>query len=200
MKKNVIISVTLLSIVFFSSCNSKNTDTAKESITEVVTEKPELVTETNSDETLSFTFNGESFKNDISIEKQSAGMRTKGDNWLLGFNGLSKNKEKEVSLQFKIEKFNLEKGVISVPVCTLSLVGFEDSEIKDVQLYARDNVFLEITSVKKTKSESAMGTTMEEYIINGKFHGDFKNITGDKSYKVENGSFENSLLVDIKRS
>lgn len=159
------------------------------------TEDSSLQEKNQSKAILAFTFNGESFRNDTSLTNESAGMST-----IISFGAVSADKNKEVGILFNIENLNLETGVLSVRACTLSLMGFEDSEIGEIQLYAKEDMFLEITSIKKVKSESAMGTTMDEYSISGEFHGDFTSITGGKVYKVENGSFKNYQLVDIRKS
>ncbi|WP_372758026.1 hypothetical protein [Mariniflexile sp.] len=196
MKKQILIISKVLSIILLISCNSKTSNTKGEisSSTEQTASKLKEE-ETKSNAKLAFQFNGESFYQKTVQESTSAGMRTSGNKWLINFSGESKDQDKEIGIQFKVENFNLETGIVPVTICTLSLFGFEDQ-----QLYSKEDLVLEITDVKKIKSESSMGTTINEYSIKGNFHGSFKTTTGEKVHKVDNGTFENYTLVEIIKS
>lgn len=201
MLKEVISLVILLSISLFISCNSKpsqSSDEANDLTTNFASHEKDK--DVKSNQILSFVFNGDTFRHDLSQATETAGMRTNGSNWLLQFSGESSDKNGQIGLQFNIENFNLETGTIQVKICTLSLMGFEDSGITEPQLYALENIFLEITNIEKVKSESAMGATLEQFSIRGNFHGDFRNSTDEKTYKLENGSFENHILVNLKEN
>jgi len=200
MKKNILVPMITVCFVIFSGCNSTPTGPEEPNTADAPTEMKESSAEivNNSSLKLSFTFDGKSYKNDLSQPNQLSGIRTTGLNWLISFGGISPDKIKEVILQFKIENYQLEKKITNVKNCTINLMGFEDSEVSDAALFSTESIFLEITSVKKIKSESAMGTTLEKYSVNGSFNGEFKNITGTKIFKVENGTFENYILVDLK--
>ncbi|MDR7211928.1 hypothetical protein [Flavobacterium piscis] len=198
MKKQLFISLTALCFSILSSCNSKSTTPEDTGV--ITTETNEIPDEivSNSKLKVSFNFNGRTFKNDLNQPKELKGMRTDGTNWFIALSGVET--DKEISLQFAINNFNLEKGVTKIKVCTLNLMGFDETEVSDAILFSKETIFLEITNIEKVKSQSSMGTSMEEYSISGKFHGEFKNITNTKTYKVENGTFENYTLVDFKKS
>ena len=196
MKKQILIISKVLSIILLISCNSKTSNTKEEINTSTEQTGSKLMEEeTKSNAKLSFQFNGESFYQKKIQESTSAGMRTSGNKWLISFGGESRDQGKEIGLQFNVENFNLETGAVPVTICTLSLFGFEDE-----QLYSKEDLVLQITDVKKIKSENSMGTTINEYSIKGNFHGSFKTITGEKNYKVDNGTFENYTLVEIIKS
>lgn len=196
MKKQILISSLVLSIILLISCNSKTSNIKEDISSSTEQNESKLIEEeTNSNAKLSFQFNGESFYQKKIQESSSAGMRTSGNKWLINFSGESTDQNKEIGFQFKVENFNLETGVVPVTICTLSLFGFEEQ-----QLYSAEDLVLEITDVKKIKSESNMGTTLNEYSIKGNFHGSFKTITGEKNYKVDNGTFENYTLAEFIKS
>ena len=196
MKKKFLVIFKVLSIILLISCNSKTSNLEEEfSSSAEQTESKLMEEETKSNAKLSFQFNGESFYQKKTEESTSAGMRTSGNKWLINFGGESRDQGKEIGLQFNVENFDLKTGIVPVTICTLSLFGFEDE-----QLYSKEDLVLEITDVKKIKSESSMGSTINEYSIIGNFHGSFSTITGEKNYKVDNGTFENYTLVEIIKS
>jgi len=201
MKKQILITLTVISINLLISCNSKTSNT-KEKISSSTEQTETKLTqeETKSNAKLSFQFNRESFQQSETQQNTSAGMRTNDTDWLIVFNGESTDKSKEAGLQFRVKNFKLETGIVSVSICTISLFGFEESGITEAALYSKEGTFLEITSIKKIKSESSMGTTLTEYSINGNFYGNFGTLTGEKNYKVDNGTFENYKLVEITKS
>ncbi len=45
-----------------------------------------------------------------------------------------------------------------------------------------------------------MGRTIDTYSISGIFYGVFRNMTGTKMYKIENGIFENYTLPYIQKN
>lgn len=200
MKKQLFIPLAILLFGILSSCNSKPKNTAETDAAATETNETPNKIVSSSKLKLSFTFNGENFTNDLTQPNELKGMRTDGTNWLITFEGITPTTNKQAGLQFKIENFNLEKGITAIKVCTLNLMGFDEAEISDTILFSKESIFLEITSIEKIKSESTMGTSMEEYSVSGKFHGEFKDITGTKTYKVEKGTFENYILFDLKKN
>ncbi len=200
MKKNFLILFTVLGFLVLVSCNSETNkqNDSTESLSTVESSESLEQNYNNSDHRLSFNFNGESFENDPTRPNELKGIRTGGDNWLIIFSGSGADKEKEVVIQFKLEDFKLTTGIVKSKNCTIALMGFHDLDASDEALFSNESVFLEITTLEKINTESTMGTSIDDYSISGKFYGDFRNITGTKIHKVENGIFENYTLVDIK--
>jgi len=200
MKKQFLFLLIALGIFLFTSCNSKTNkkETQNESLSTVETGKSVEQNDNNSSHKLSFNFNGESFENDPTLPNELKGIRTDGDNWIIIFSGSGSDKYKQVSIQFDLEDFKLTNGKVKIKNCTIVLMDFKDIDAGDAALFSNESIYLEVTTLEKISTESNMGTSIDKYNISGKFHGDFRNLTGTKIFKVENGTFENYTLVDIK--
>ncbi|SDF52563.1 hypothetical protein [Cellulophaga baltica] len=192
-----------LGIVFLSSCNFKKDKKEDNADSLSTVESHESLEENanNSNQKLSFTFNGENFENDLTRPFELEATYVKGDTWIISFTGLETDVDpesgdyKEVTMSFNLVDYKFTTDRFDILNCTINLMGFEDIDASDEILTSNDHQFLlEITGVEKVKTETVYGITTDFYSINGIFSGEFRNMTGTKTFKVENGSFENYML------
>ncbi|WP_047419534.1 hypothetical protein [Cellulophaga sp. Hel_I_12] len=203
MKKQFLILGASLGILLFASCNTKTDkkENQSESVPTVETSEIQEENTKNSNQKLFFTFNGQNFKNDLTRSFDLEATYVKGDTWIISFIGSETdiNPEsddyKEVTMSFNLVDYKFTTDKFDILNCTINLMGFEDIETSDEILTSNDHQFLlEITGVEKVKTETAFGITTDFYSISGTFSGEFRNMTGTKTFKVENGSFENYIL------
>jgi hypothetical protein len=202
MKKQFLILLTGLGFYTLASCNStsnKQNDSIENSTMIESTESLEP-NKKNSKQKISFNFNGENYANNSALKYDSEGLNTVGYNWLVNFTGEQSGNYKEITLNFNLRDFKLTTGKINT-LCTINVKGFDDLDSSDQVLSSVEHIFLlDITNVKKIKYKSDIGTVGDGYSISGTFYGDFRNMTGTKMYKIENGIFENYTLLPIEKN
>lgn len=203
MKKQFLILGTCLGILLFAGCNAKTDKKENQSESTPTVEASESLMQNNntSIQKLFFTFNGQNFKNDLTRPFELEATYVKGDTWIISFIGsetdadLASGDYKEVTMSFNLVDYKFTTDKFDILNCTISLSGFEDIDASDEILTSNDHQFLlEITGVEKVKTETAFGITTDFYSISGTFSGEFRNMTGTKTFKVENGSFEQYIL------
>lgn len=203
MKKQFLILFTTLGMAILASCNSKTNKNENSTLNlSTVESNKSLEPKANdSDQNLSFTFNGEVFKNDPTRLFELEATHAKGDNWIISFIGLDSEDYKQVTLSFNLTDYKLTTGKFNILNCTISLSDFEDMDASSTVLSSVDHHFLlDITSVEKIKTETDLGVTTDFYTISGTFSGEFGNMTGTKTFKVENGTFNNYTLHYIQKN